>query len=142
MVYKITIAQLIIVFVGCLILKKDLDNVSTIFIDNIYSNATAPTNPNDSELTFGQTVDMYRDLYNDYSEDHSDHPKTHKNVQAHHANAKMSECKEREQAEDESWFDWSAKGNSPYSVNYKKYKNKVIIERKQWITITKQMTKT
>lgn len=37
-VTKITICQLLIVFVGCGMLKKELDNVATQFVDQIYQN--------------------------------------------------------------------------------------------------------
>jgi len=130
-VWRITAAQILIVFVGCIMLRKELDNVSHKFIDNIFSNSTAHLNAtsDSSELSFGQSLDLYKKLYNDKS-----------GIKVNHPTAAPVPVK-TEASDDDSWFEWSPPANSPYSVTYKADAGSAVIERKDWIVITKSMTK-
>lgn len=40
-----------------------------------------------------------------------------------------------------SMMDWSPPANSPYSVTYKRQEGNVVIQQKDWMQITKSMTK-
>lgn len=63
--WKIALAQLLIVFVGCIVLKTELDNVATTFINGIYMNETSNLNHTKSvsEITLGHSLDLYNAIY-------------------------------------------------------------------------------